>query len=123
MDEIEFYDKVKEKADLKDREEAKKATEAVLGLLSLRLPASEAEDLKAQLPFELKAMITDKFERFGLKEFYERVQKQTGAQNIETAEKYVLSVFSVLKELVSKGEIQDVVAVTPLDMRALWEQA
>ncbi len=122
MDEIEFYDKVKDFASLKDREEARKITAAVLKTLAMRLPEAEIEDLKAQLPLELKDMLkAEKLEKLHYREFIEKIKNEAKLESFEKAEQCTLAVFRALKQVVSWGEIEDIIAVLPEDLKELWK--
>ena len=124
LEEIEFYDLVLKEAGLRDREEARKVSRAVLSTLASRLPVTEIEDLAAQMPAGLKELISaTHFEKMHLEEFLGKIKEKAGLPDLKTAEHFSRAVFKVLKGFVTQGEIKDIVSVLPDDLKELWQQA
>ena len=101
---------------------AEQAITATLETLSERLTGGEANDLAAQLPEELKAPLrqsAQEGERFSLEEFYNRVAEREGV-DVETARNDASAVMRVLREAVSPGELDDVMAQLPAEFNALF---
>lgn len=98
-------------AQIDDPEQAKKALEATLKTLSVRIIGDEASNLADQLPSEaathLRGREGQNGEYFDLKEFYRRVSELEGIDP-ETAAIHVKGVFTVLNSAVSPGEFDDI---------------
>ena len=102
------------------REDAERATQAVLATLAERLARGEADDLAAQLPAEVAAWLhtTTPAEGFDADEFLDRVAKRAGV-DLATAERYARAVFNALARAVSRGEFDDMVAQLSRDYARL----
>jgi uncharacterized protein (DUF2267 family) len=103
------------------RREAENATTATLETLNERITGGEARDLAAQLPKEIQPALQPKAEEaegFSLEEFYRRVAEREGV-DIETARIDASAVMRVLREAVTPGELDDVMAQLPEDFNAL----
>ncbi|MCI0570746.1 MAG: DUF2267 domain-containing protein [Myxococcaceae bacterium] len=109
-----------------DKDFAERAAVTVMCTLEQRLSAGEAKDLESQLPMRLKEMLVrcprhegNATDKFSASEFVRRV-----AEDLEVdegkAESAIRAVFGTLRTFVSDGEIADVEAQLPSDMRALW---
>lgn len=124
-----FYRTVTRTSGVEDRETIKRGTAAVLQALRDRLTAEEADQVVAQLPFELKRRweVGDESPRRPLKmhrdEFYERVRREAGLPTTREARWVVLAVFAALKEQLSPGEAEDVMAQLPRDLKEIWAEA
>ena len=124
-----FYGTVMRTAHDMSRTAAKRATAAVFHALRDRLTPDEAEQVAAQLPAELKAVWHDGEapERRPLKmdkrEFYARVESETGLTTTPQAHWTTLAVFAALKEQLSPGEAEDVLAQLPKDLKEIWAEA
>jgi uncharacterized protein (DUF2267 family) len=124
-----FYKMVVETSGETDRERAKRATAAVFHALRDRLTPEEADQAVAQLPLELKEIWRsgERPEREPLKmsreEFYARVQAEAGLGSARDARWMTLAVFAALKEQLSPGEAEDVLAQLPKDLKELWAEA
>ena len=57
------------------------------------------------------------------KAFYERVRREAGLKNVREARFLTIGVFAALKEQLSAGEADDVVAQLPKDLKEVWEDA
>lgn len=106
-----------------------RAAAAVLHTLRDRLTPEEAEQVAAQLPAELKAVWRAgeargrRPERMRRTEFIERVRRGAGLRSSREALWMTLMVFAGLKEQISPGEADDVLAQLPRDLKELWEEA
>jgi len=129
MDTATFYRAVMDASADRHRAEAKRGTAAVLHALRDRLTPEEAAQLAAQLPRELKE-VWRAGERAGRKPvklhrqaFYQRVMKEAGLGSMREARWMTLAVLGVLKESLSPGEAEDVLAQLPKDLKELWAEA
>ncbi|MCU0551743.1 MAG: DUF2267 domain-containing protein [Leptolyngbya sp. Prado105] len=106
-----FIKTVKESAQFESREDAIKATKAVLETMRERLLGDEASNLAAQLPKELGDCLRGREgqmgDNFKIEEFYTRISQREGV-DIEAAATHAGVVFSVLSQAVSAGEWADV---------------
>lgn len=103
------------------RREAENAITATLETLNERISGGEARDLAAQLPQEIQPALRPKAEEaegFSLEEFYRRVAEREGV-DIETARIDASAVMRVLREAVTPGELDDVMAQLPKDFTFL----
>src|SRR4029453_18099236 len=94
-----------------------------------RPPREEAKQAVAQLPHELKGLWSAgspparqpvKLRR---REFLERVRLDGGLKALTPAEMGTGAVFAGLKEQLSRGEADDIVAQLPRDLKTLWVRA
>ena len=118
-----FVELVQDRAHLASLDEAVGAARATLTVLGQRLSAGEASNLGAQLPPEIGRYLHEvepSGERFGLKEFFERVSKEEAA-DLPDAVHHARAVISVLQAAVSQGEIEDVRAQLPAEYGPLFE--
>lgn len=119
-----------------DKDKAFRVTKAVLHALRNRLHPAEFVQLLAQLPMCIKAIavdnwsFTEKPERIKhLDDFVEEVIKEDKLlahhdfPTKEDALKGIKAVFGAIKEYVSKGEIEDVEAELPKEIRKLMEES
>lgn len=106
-----FVDRVAERAGLSDRAEAERTVVAVLQELCDRITGDEAWDLLAQLPAQLKeaVIISPAAVPLTADEFVERVARELELSP-EEAPNRVRAVFGTLREAVSWGELEDVLA-------------
>jgi uncharacterized protein (DUF2267 family) len=124
-----FYRTVANTGHQQDRKVVKRATAAVLHALRDRLTTDEADQVLAQLPEELKEVWAEgeEAEREPMKmkreEFYERIVQDAGLPSRREARWMTLAVFAALKEQISPGEAQDVMAQLPKDLKELWDEA
>ena len=124
-----FYRNVATTGHQQDRKVVKRATAAVLHALRDRLTTDEADQVLAQLPEELKEVWAEgeEAEREPIKmkreEFYERIIQDAGLPSKREARWMTLAVFAALKEQISPGEAQDVMAQLPKDLKELWDEA
>jgi uncharacterized protein (DUF2267 family) len=106
----EFLQEVERHTGIAEREEAERTAVTVLQLLCDRLTGDEGWDLLAQLPAQLKKAVTltEAPLRMTPDEFVDRVARQLGIP-AEEARGRVRGVFAVLREAVSRGELEDVI--------------
>lgn len=118
-----------------ERDLAGRILRAVLHALRDRLPTQTSLKLLAQLPFAVKALYVDgwqyheKPERIKrVRDFIKRVVHEDfpvshhDFQSAKDGENAVMAVFNVLKSHISKGEIEDIIATMPPELRELWGQ-
>ncbi|MDN3509816.1 MAG: DUF2267 domain-containing protein [Candidatus Jettenia sp.] len=120
----EFTGQVQSRARLASTDEAIRAIRATLETLGERLFGNEADDLASQLPTELKPYLLQakSKESFDLNEFFRRVcQKEGGGIELPDAVYHARAVVSVLRDAVSPGELNDVLAQLPSDYDDLFE--
>lgn len=129
MTTISFYRTVIGETGEIDRERVKRVTAAVLHALRDRLTPEEANQVVAQLPRELKR-VWEEGETHGRspirmhrKEFYERVKSEADLPSTREARWATVAVFAALKEQLSPGEAEDVLAQLPKDLKEVWWEA
>jgi len=124
-----FYRRVSDKTGQADREAVKRGTAAVLQALRDRLLSTEAAQAAAQLPRALKEVWSagDRPDREPIKmhrkAFYERVRREAGLKTVREGRFLTIGVFAALKEQLSSGEADDVLAELPRDLKDVWEDA
>jgi uncharacterized protein (DUF2267 family) len=124
-----FYRNVMTTSGEESREAAKRITSAVLRALRDRLTPEEADQAAAQLPRELQEIWAEgeRSDRRPVKmdreEFYARVMREAGLPSRARAQWATLGVFAALKEQLSPGEAQDVLAQLPKDLKEVWTEA
>jgi uncharacterized protein (DUF2267 family) len=118
----EFLGKVQNRARLATKSEAVKASRATLEVLAQRLFGGEADDLAAQLPSELAYYMkqVESSESFDLDAFFERVAEREGV-DLPDATHHSRMVMSVVREAITQGEFEDVLAQLPEDYQPLFE--
>ena len=108
---------------------ARLATGAVLRALRDRLTPEEAADAAAQLPRELKALWRGgerpgrRPEKMHRNEFYDRVRREAHLASPREARAVTVAVFAALKEQLSPGEADDILAQLPKDLKTVWAEA
>ena len=116
--------KVRDDANLADRDQAAAITVATLELLGQRLAGAEPAELAAQLPEGLKDPLTRHTggaETFDVDEFLRRLAQREGAGvDPEQAREHARVVFATLGSFVSSGELDDVRAQLPAGYGALF---
>lgn len=124
-----FYRRVLLETDRESLVDARRATGVVLRALRDRLTPEEAADAAAQLPRELKTLWwgSERAGRRPLKmhrsEFYDRVRREAYLASLKEARAVTLAVFAALKEQLSPGEADDILAQLPKDLKTVWEEA
>jgi uncharacterized protein (DUF2267 family) len=125
----EFYRMVMEAAPDRGRQGAKSGSAAVFHALRDRLTPEEGDQVAAQLSRPLQA-VWESGPRAGRRplkihrtEFYERVMEEAGLPSIKEARWTTLAVFGALKEALTPGEAEDVLAQLPKDLKEVWAEA
>lgn len=124
-----MYSRVGIEAGLGTLEESRRATAAVFHALRDRLTPQEASHAAAQLPRELKALwgsghpALDRPLRLHRRQFLERVRLEAGLASAIQAEQATDAVFAALKDQLSEGEADDIVAQLPRDLKWQWVRA
>jgi uncharacterized protein (DUF2267 family) len=124
-----FYRTVIETSGERSRELAKRVTAVVFHALRDRLTPEEADQVLAQLPLELKEVWGEgekpdrRPAKMNRKEFYERIRQEAGLPSTRQAQWMTLAVFAALKEQLSPGEAEDVLAQLPKDLKEVWTEA
>lgn len=110
-----------------DKHRAYLALRSVLHTLRDRLTIEEATDLGSQLPMLVRGFYYDGWNpsgmpvKFDRKEFLVNIREQfINGRNID-AEKITRAVFKVLDKRIAAGEIEDIKAILPGELRAFWE--
>jgi uncharacterized protein (DUF2267 family) len=104
---------------------ARRAVDAVLETLAVRISEGEVEDLIKRLGPDLKAALerglweSRKAARMSLDEFLDRVGEHVGI-DYEEAERITRAVFAALREVVSSKEIRDVESELPKEYAPLF---
>ncbi|MCW3050040.1 MAG: hypothetical protein JWO74_4324 [Solirubrobacterales bacterium] len=107
-----------------DRETARRATEAVLQTLAVRISNGEVEDLEAELPADLHAALerglaeSRAAKKMSEEEFLARVAELEGT-GPEEAERHAHAVFQALREALSPKEFSDMTSQLSEDYAAL----
>lgn len=113
-----------------DREQAFKALRGTLHALRDRLPVNSAAQVGAQLPILLsgfyyegwKPAATPKKDR-SQEEFIEHIQDYLSDKAPELNAMHVTqTVFKVLTNHISDGEIEDIMKILPEELRELWPE-
>jgi uncharacterized protein (DUF2267 family) len=111
------------------RHEAYQALRGTLHTLRDRLTVEEVAQLGAQLPMLVSAMYYEHWDPTGKPikirhkdEFLERVSEAFGRATDLDAEQAARAVFQVLAWRVSEGEMQDIAAILPTELRELWPE-
>ncbi len=123
-----FYRSVMKTSREEDPNVVKRATAAVLHALRDRLTMDEADQVFAQLPTELKEVWGEGEEperepiKMSREEFSERVMRDAGFPSRRETLWMILAVFAALKEQISPGEAEDVMAQLPKDLKEIWAE-
>ncbi len=124
MDKLEFLSRVQRSAGLESPKEAERRSVAVLIALSHVLPDSETRrHFASQLPGFLKSRLAEEPPRGLLltrDAFLQHLGRALGIHAPE-AERTFTSVFGVLREAVSAGQVGDLEAHLPKEIAALLE--
>jgi uncharacterized protein (DUF2267 family) len=124
-----MYARVAIEADLETLTTARQVTAAVLRALRDRLTADEAKHVPAQLPRELKVLWHSgpppprRPLKMHCREFYARVKADGALPSLRKAELATDAVFAALKDQISQGECDDIVAQLPRDLKQVWVHA
>lgn len=115
-------------------ERASRVLKAVLRALRNRITVEESLQLISQLPMFLKGIYVDGWKakeykrKKHISEFIDEIIEEagpTGTYDFPTeaaAIKAITAVFSVIKDQVSEGEIKDIRAIFPTELKQLWDE-
>lgn len=110
--------------------EAYAATRAVFHALRDRISTDEAAQLSAQMPMLLRGLFYEGWnpkssasKERQLEAFLAHIKRELHGHPNLAPEKAASAVFAVLAEHVSAGEVDDIVASLPRQLRGLWPQA
>jgi uncharacterized protein (DUF2267 family) len=111
-----------------DRDQARRAVEAVLATLAERISDGEVEDLEAELPANLRPALERGLREsraakpMSVDEFLARVAEREGVAR-EEAEQHARAVFATLREFISGKEFSDMAAQLSRDYAPLLATA
>jgi len=137
MNKDDFIKKVMNRLQIQDKVIAERGIQIILSILSHRLTEDESEEVSAQLPHDLKRMwnnqiwITNFFRLSGRRlKYRHRVELITLVENEImrdqlplNAEALCQAVFHVLKEQITPGETEDIVAQLPEEVKDFFKAA
>ena len=120
------YDLVLRVAELAglDREQARRAAEAVLETLAVRISAGEVEDLEREIPPNLRPVLerglreSPNARRMTVDEFLDQVAEREGGGREEALE-HTRAVFAALREIVTGKEFSDMASQLPAEYAPL----
>jgi uncharacterized protein (DUF2267 family) len=119
-----FWQRVADRIDAGEAD-ARRATDAVLETLAMRIAAGEVEDLRARLPIELHPALNSGMQLSGgkakpmrLDAFVRRVAEREDS-SIAMARAHVAAVLGTVREAIGELEFLDVTAQLPEDYKAL----
>lgn len=119
----EFLAKVQRRAGIGSQESALLVSGSTLATLSERLAGGEVKDLASQLPPEIGVFLLQPMAGegtpFGIDEFFWRVSQRAGI-DLQDAALQARVVIGVLCEAVSMGEIENIRAQLPEDIRQMF---
>ncbi len=132
-----FIKKVMEFGNIHDKYAAEKGVQIVFSILSHRLTEKEAQDAASQLPKDLKKMwengvwITSYFgmsnKRLNYKhkaQLFSLIENEILREQLPLhAEDLTIAVFHVLKEQITAGEISDITAMLPDELKEFFKAA
>jgi uncharacterized protein (DUF2267 family) len=107
-----------------DREQARRATEAVLETLAVRISDGEVKDLEAELPPDLRPALerglaeSRAARTMSVDEFFASVAEREGIE-LEEAERHTRAVFAALRQAISGQEFTDMAAQLSSDYAPL----
>lgn len=123
----EFIHQAKDALSVESEGDVLDITRAFLHTLTAHLAGNAADNLGAQLPGPLLDIIRevapedrDQGERFKLTEFYQRVADKLGVDTA-TGERYTQQFMSVLKSMVTEGELHKIKVTLSDDYAPLFE--
>jgi len=112
-----------------DKNEALQALRAVLHGLRDRLTVGEAAQLSAQLPLVIRGIFFENFRPHampihhgGVDEFLDEVGAHTPRLSPREVKRAVQIVFDILAHHVSTGEVEDIAAILPTELREFWTE-
>ena len=125
-----MIDDVSIEAKLHDREAAFKALRGTLLALRDRMPVDQAAHIGAQLPAMLRGFYYEGWKPAAVprkdrtqNEFLDHIREYLSDKEPDLNAQYVAkSVFNVLSNQISDGEIEDILKALPGEIRELWPQ-
>jgi len=137
MNKDEFVKKVMDQLDIQDRNVAERGIQFVFSILSHRMTEAESENVASQLPQDLKRMwnnqvwVTNYFFLSGKRLNYRHkaqllslVENEILREKLPLrAEKLTQAVLHVLKEHITEGESEDIVAQLPEEIKDFYKAA
>lgn len=125
---LEWVDEVSSEMGRDNRDEAYQALRAVLHTLRDRLTVEEGANLSAQMPMILRGMFYEGWKPSSIPvkirdrdAFLDYVMEKLGpVVSIIPPMEAIQAVFKVLEIKVSKGELDDIKALMPEELRLLW---
>ncbi|MDX1638676.1 MAG: DUF2267 domain-containing protein [Balneolaceae bacterium] len=105
------------------------ALRSVLHVIRDRTITEEAFQLSAQLPMLLRGLffegyqLSNKPEKFHLDEMLNRIEEGMGPASDFTPEQVFKAVLLVLNDHISKGELNDIYASMPKDIKSIWDES
>lgn len=114
MQQTEFIETIRERADLDSNEEAETVTVATLHALGTRISEGQLEDVAEQLPDELAGVFSVETEQatdLTVDEFLKRVENDAGIKG--DTEKHVRAVLSTFERIVDESEWRGVRSQLP----------
>jgi len=120
-----------ERLDTNNRQDAYRALRVTLHRLRDRIPKTEAVQLAAQLPLFIRGVFFEgwKFnapptDQRTQSDFIESLTEEFKFGGVSLSDREVVSeVFGLLRTKISEGEIEDVKACLPPQLRKLWDKA
>lgn len=121
---------IREELHLSSRREAYHALRSVLHQLRDRMIVEELAQFSAQLPLLVRGILFEGWDPTGkperirhIEEFLEPIEQEFHQLGLTVNPRQVAqSVFRVLNRHVSAGEIEDIRAMLPAELRALWPE-
>ncbi len=111
----------------KDKHKAYSAMRAVLHALRDRLTVEEVAQFGAQLPMLLRGLYYEGWDPTAKplklrhkEQFLTRIEQEFRVDDNKDAERVARAVFTLLANRVSEGEIEDIKATLPTEIRDLW---
>lgn len=127
---MEIVKRVQEETNIDDPHKAFQAMKVALQTLRDRIPVEEAVNLGAQLPNLVAGFYYDGWKPAAtptkertLQDFLDNIREYLSQVDPQLdAEHTVRGVFKVLTNIVSEGEIEDILKTLPREIRELWPQ-
>lgn len=123
----EFIHQAKATLNVQSEGEVLDITRAFLHTLTDHLAGNAADNMGAQLPAPLLEIIReiapedrDQGQRFKLTEFYQRVADKLGV-DVATGERYTQQFMSILKSMITEGELHKIKITLSDDYASLFE--
>lgn len=105
------------------------ALRGVLFALRDRMPVHEVFQLSAQLPLHIRGLFfegynpADKPQKFHVDELLERIARELGPKFKTESPVAFQAVLHVLYNHITEGELNDIYATLPQDIKELWDEA